>query len=76
MISLRLSAEEYEALRTLYPKYGARNISDFARLAIQRLVNNCVASDAGLLTIMHDLHHRLGLLENQVSQLLGSQVRP
>ena len=38
MISLRLSAEEYHALQTLYPSYGARNISDFARLAMQRVI--------------------------------------
>jgi hypothetical protein len=73
MISLRLSAEEYEALRTLYPNYGARNISDFARLAIQRIISNPVAADSGLLTIVQDLDHRLGRLEYQFSRLLGSQ---
>lgn len=73
MISLRLSEEEYEALRTLYPNYGARNISDFARLAIQRVISNSAAADSGLLTIVHDLDHRLGRLEYQISQLVGPQ---
>ena len=74
MISLRLSTEEYEALRTLYPNYGARNISDFARLAIQRVISNSVAADNGLLTIVHDLDHRLGRLEYQISRFLASQA--
>ena len=58
MISLRLSAEEYEALRTLYPNYGARNVSDFARMAIQRVIGNSLASD-GLVTTVNDLDRRL-----------------
>ena len=36
MISLRLSRKEYDALQALYPAYGARSISDFARLAMKR----------------------------------------
>jgi len=63
IISLRLSAEEYEALRTLYPKHGARNISDFARLAIQRAIGNSIAADSGLRTSVQDLDLRLGHLE-------------
>jgi hypothetical protein len=72
MISLRLSREEYEALRTLYPNYGVRNISEFARLAMQRVISNSVTADNGLLTIVQDLDHRLGRLEYQVSRLLGA----
>jgi len=73
MISLRLSTEEYEALRTLYPNYGVRNISEFARLAMQRVISNSVAVDNGLLTIVQDLDHRLGRLESQFSRWLGAQ---
>jgi hypothetical protein len=40
MISLRLSSEEYQALQRLYPSYGARNLSDFARFAIQRVIGH------------------------------------
>jgi hypothetical protein len=72
MISLRLSREEYEALRTLYPNYGVRNISEFARLAMQRVISNSVTADNGLLTIVQDLDHRLGRLEYQFSRLLGA----
>ena len=38
MISLRLSEAEYEAFRKLHRSYGARNVSDFARLAMQRII--------------------------------------
>ena len=38
MITLRLTEEEYEALKTRYRIYGARNISELARLALQRLI--------------------------------------
>jgi carbohydrate-binding DOMON domain-containing protein len=75
MISLRLSTAEYEALRTLYPNYGARNISDFARLAIQRIIGNSVAADSGLLTIVQDLDLRMVRLEHQVAQLLGAPTK-
>jgi len=49
MISLRLSAKEYEALQALYPTYGARSVSDFARLAMKRVMGSSFASDDALL---------------------------
>lgn len=38
MISLRLSEEEFELLKTRYHTYGARNVSELARLALHRFV--------------------------------------
>ncbi len=38
MISLRLSNEEYEALRSLYRVHGSRSVSEFARTAMQRVI--------------------------------------
>jgi len=37
--SVRFSEVEYEALRTYYRAYGVRNISEFARLTLRRIVN-------------------------------------
>lgn len=37
-ISLRLSEEEFTALKSLYAAHGARSISDFARTALQSLL--------------------------------------
>jgi hypothetical protein len=37
-ISLRLSEQEFAALKSLYAIHGARSISDFARTALQSLL--------------------------------------
>jgi hypothetical protein len=37
MISVRVSDEEYASLKLVYRKHGARSISDFARLSMQRV---------------------------------------
>lgn len=37
-ISLRLSEQEFAALKSLYSIHGARSISDFARTALQSLL--------------------------------------
>ena len=63
MISLRLSEREYEALRRLYPSYGARDISDFVRLAIHRVIRNSLGSDGALLTKVDALNERLSAVE-------------
>src|ERR1700689_5105681 len=67
MISLRLSEHEYEAMRALLPKFGAKNVSDFARLAMQRIVSNSSASDAGLIARINDMDRRLNFIEARVS---------
>jgi hypothetical protein len=70
MISLRLSAEEYQALHTLYPSYGARNVSEFARLAVQRIVSNPLpAADASAAKI-RELDERLSTAEERLALLL------
>jgi hypothetical protein len=67
MISLRLSVEEYEALHTLYPSHGARNVSDFARWAIQSAIGHPVpAADASVAKI-HELDERLSAVEERLS---------
>jgi hypothetical protein len=39
VISLRLSEEEYGALKTQCRSHGARNMSDFARLALDHMMH-------------------------------------
>ena len=70
MISLRLSAVEYEALRAHYPSYGARNISDFARLAMQRVIDNSHAREGALVAKIHELDDRLHSVETDIALLL------
>ena len=72
MISLRLSAEEYQALHTIYANYGARNISDFARLAMQRVIGHPLASDAPVASI-DELDQRLGIVEEKIGLLLDRE---
>lgn len=38
MISLRVSEEEYESLKHVYASQGVRSLSEFARLAIERVI--------------------------------------
>jgi RAB protein geranylgeranyltransferase component A len=63
MISLRISIKEYEALQALYPAYGARSISDFARLAMKRVLGSSFASEDALLLRLNDLDERVSLIE-------------
>jgi len=73
MISLRLSAGEYETLRSLYPSYGARNVSDFARLAMQRVIGSTCASDNLLVSKMREMDDRLRSVEIRVALLMGRE---
>ncbi len=70
MISLRLSETEYDALHSLYPSFGARNISDFARLALQRIIGTSLENDDIVLARIHELDIRLKALESQLTSLL------
>jgi RAB protein geranylgeranyltransferase component A len=67
MISLRISHAEYEALRALYPVYGARSVSDFARLAMKRIIGGTFAPDDSILTRLNKLDERLRSLEARLS---------
>ena len=48
MISLRLSESEYEALKSQYRSFGARNVSDLARLALQRVLQGSMTFEGDL----------------------------
>lgn len=65
MISIRVSDEEYASLKLIYRKHGARSISDFARLAMQRVAaaDDCLHSD--LLGRVEELEERVEGLERK-----------
>jgi hypothetical protein len=73
MISLRLSEVEYEVLKTHYRTYGARNVSDLARLALQRIMNGSAASQDAFAPKLAELDERVHTLESRVSLLLERQ---
>lgn len=66
MISLRLSDAEYDALKTHYRAYGARNVSDLARLALQRIVAGPAESEGAVAAKLADLDGRVHALESQL----------
>jgi hypothetical protein len=66
MISLRLSEVEYEVLRTQYRTYGARNVSDLARLALQRIMTGSAAPRDGFAAKLAELDERVHALESQL----------
>jgi hypothetical protein len=74
MISLRLSEDEYEAMQKSCRSYGARNVSDLARLALHCVFDNTPATDGTLLTRVDELGQRLSMLERLVAQLQGARV--
>ena len=73
MISLRLSEVEYEVLKTHYRTYGARNISELTRLALQRIVTDPVAPQDGFAAKLSEMDKRIHHLESQVALLLERQ---
>ena len=71
MISLRLSEVEYEVLKTHYRTYGARNISELARLALQHIM----AGSPGLTGSpgpQHNFATQLAALDERVHALEAS----
>ena len=70
MISLRISEEEYSALRARFLGYGARNVSDLARMALQRVIAQSPEPQTDLQAKVNELDHRLNLMEAHLSRLL------
>jgi hypothetical protein len=64
---LRLSEAEYEALKTQYRTYGTHNISELARLALQRIMNGSAGPKDDIAAKVAELDERLRQLESHVS---------
>jgi len=71
VISIRLSEREYAATRAMYTSFGARNVSDFVRIVVQRAITGSVVSDPAVATVIREFDLRLNLLEQRVSTLAG-----
>jgi hypothetical protein len=69
MISLRLSEEEYELLKTRYHTYGARNVSDLARQALQHIMTGSLGPKPDFAAEVAELYQRVHELESRVSLL-------
>ncbi|MGA2114612.1 MAG: hypothetical protein ABSH56_07665 [Bryobacteraceae bacterium] len=67
MISLRLSEVEYDVLKMHYRTYGARNVSDLARLALQRIMNQSSSPLDNLAAKLAELDERVYALETQLA---------
>jgi hypothetical protein len=73
MISLRLSEEEFELLKTRYHTYGARTVSELARLALQRIMTGPPDTHDDFARRLSDLDNRVHELEASVSLLLARE---
>lgn len=69
MISLRLSDAEYAVLKSQYRTYGARNVSDLARLALQQILKQSTVTGDGVAARLTDLEDRVHALECEMSGL-------
>ena len=76
MISVRLSGVEYEGLKAHYRTYGVRNISELARLALQRIVTESADPQDGVAAKLADLDERLRHLESDFSLFLDRAKTP
>jgi len=69
IISLRLSEEEYESLKSIYESRGVRSLSEFARDAMHRVVCQGPTNGADLHDRVDVLNGKVALLEGEVSRL-------
>ena len=73
MISLRLSEVEYELLKLHYRDYGARNVSDLARLALQRIMVASAGPQDAVIAKLAELDDRVHILESYVGLMAQSR---
>ena len=73
MISIRLSGVEYEGLKAHYRTYGVRNISELARLALQRIVNESAEPQDRFAAKLADVSGFFGILAPDL-EIAGAEV--
>ncbi len=74
LISIRLSELEYQLLKTRYRMFGARNVSDFARIALDQIMGRPVDGVGSLAERLKALDQRLGALEARVLLMAEAPV--
>jgi Arc/MetJ-type ribon-helix-helix transcriptional regulator len=67
MLSVRLSEDEYDQLKTLCAVRDARSVSEVARKAMQALLQDGTAMP--LDPYLRELHSRVGALDGHVARL-------
>ncbi len=71
-ISIRLSDDEYGALRGVCESQGVRSLSDFARVAIEKLiVGGGLEAQVTVTTRLDALNSRVDVLDLAVERLAG-----
>lgn len=72
MISLRLSSAEYESLRAIYSQYGTRSVSEFARQAMQKVIEGATAGPQTSVIKMRldELDGKMNVLDREVTRLV------
>jgi hypothetical protein len=70
MISLRLSNEEYDSLRSLYRVHGSRSVSEFARNAMQKVIGEAQSAPATIDVRLRDLDAKMSSLDHEVGRLV------
>ncbi|HUJ21952.1 MAG TPA: hypothetical protein VLX58_10545 [Bryobacteraceae bacterium] len=69
MVSFRLSEEEYESLKHTCVAAGARSLSDVARDAVQRMLDNGAEPKKDLEREVRLLSHRMDELDHELKRL-------
>jgi hypothetical protein len=75
MISFRLSEDEYTGLKNLCVNEGARSVSDMARDAVHRMINNhsfghnTLVPNSQVESIVQLLQRRIEMLDREVKRL-------
>lgn len=69
-ISLRLSEQEFRALKSLYAVRGARSISEFARTAMQTVIAGPIKDNHFALELkVQEMDGKLSVLDGEVARL-------
>ena len=68
-ISLRLTEEEFEALKSLYAAHGSRSISDFARTAMQNFILEPPKDSFSLELKVQEIDGKVRILGSEVARL-------
>lgn len=75
MICFRLSEGEYKLLKAQYRTYGARTISDLARLALQRVTQAAPDSHDTIAVKLEEVNQRVHAIEAQLCASWKDQLR-
>jgi hypothetical protein len=76
MVSFRLSEEEYEGLKHICMKVGARSLSDIARDAVQRLLNDGTEPKSDSDAQFRILYEKMDALDQEVKRLAALVDQP